>query len=95
MNKQKVKAIERRLKPTEFLEAPIFLFTEEGNYVVKRSLIEGLGYSTQSFKSPVEGGGVYKAGDSSLCLLPKDHELIIKDDNYIQIKGAIGLSIEL
>jgi hypothetical protein len=93
MRKHKLKTLERKLTPRTSLDAPIFIFCEPEGYVVSRSLIEGLGHSTKEFKDPVEGSGVYNAGDSSLCLLPTDHELVIRDENYIQLKGALGLSI--
>jgi hypothetical protein len=95
MNRTKVKNLEKKIKPIKSPEAPIFIFSESGGYVVNRDLIHSLGYSTKDFISPAEGGGLYLAGDDSLCLLPKDHELILKENDYIKIKGATGQIIEI
>ena len=97
MSKVKIKRLEKTLsrKLNKLVDAPLFVFKESGGYVLNRSFIENLGYTTKDFNTPKEGGGLYKAGDSKLCLLPNDHELINKDENYIQFKGAIGLTIEI
>ncbi len=95
MSKQKIKNLERRALKKEIVETPIFVFEEAVGYVIGRAFIASLGYSTQELPTPKEGGALYIAGDETLCLLPKDHESLTKEDSYLYFKGATGRSILL
>ncbi len=95
MNKHKIKKLEKIALKKEIVETPIFVFEEAVGYVIGRAFIASLGYSTQELPTPKEGGALYIAGDETLCLLPKDHESLTKEDSYLYFKGATGRSILL
>lgn len=95
MSKHRLRRLEKKEINKKLIEAPFFTFTEDNNLVIDRSIVEKLGYSTESLPNPKEDGAFYEAGDSSLCLLSLEHPLIIVDEakEYVYLKGAIGQMI--
>lgn len=86
--KAKLKQLEKKLNTKKKVDVPIFIFEEEGGLVVSRDLVESLGYSTKELPSPQMEGALHKAGDPTLCLLPKTHKLYNVKEGRIELGGC-------
>jgi hypothetical protein len=97
MNKHKLKRLENKANNKELIEAPFFTYVENNNLVIKREIVDKLGYNSKDLPTPKDNGAFYSSGDSSLCLLSLEHPLIIIDEakEYVYLKGAIGKMIIL
>jgi hypothetical protein len=89
--KGKIKQLEKILNPKKEVDTPIFIFEEEGGLVIAREIIEALGYSTEELPPPEMDGAFHKAGDPTLCLLPKTHELYKVKDGRIELGGSSSI----